>query len=484
MRVRSGIAHVGAVLAITAAGSACVMASAVAETSPEVGTPGGIVAVNYSGSGVPAAGFTSVSYPLTVLVNENPKATWYWADEFGFLGENAQAYVGLQPGPLALFSVFGPGSQGLTEHCATGADGGEGTSCHLPYPWSVGRTYVFTVSLQGPPASTETWRGTVTDTTTGTVSTIGEISVALSRGLLSPQSGGFSEYFSSVAGCPSLPVMQAKYGAPSGVSEGKTYTETVENDYTYCSTNPGHIDCKTYASASFTPEAAIASAPIGKPQSIAFTSPVPAAATAGGTTYGSTATASSGLAVSLSAETPTVCAISGATVNFVGAGTCTVVAQQFGNHAFNAAPEVQQSFAVLAANSSFSALGLASSASTGAITFTGSVNDPGTFSWLLTFKNGGFGVFSASNRCRRGQIRLSGRCRPSLIVFGRGSVPVAAAGPVTFTVKPTASGLKALRNALKRRRGLRVTATLTFRSSAGGSPVTHTQLAYVKLKRR
>ena len=49
---------------------------------------------------------------------------------------------------------------------------------------------------------------------------------------------------------------------------------------------------------------------------------------------------------------------------------------------------------------------------------------------------------------------------------------VPGAGTVSFTVKPSASALKALRNALKKKKGLPVSVKLTFQSSRGGSPVT------------
>jgi hypothetical protein len=58
-----------------------------------------------------------------------------------------------------------------------------------------------------------------------------------------------------------------------------------------------------------------------------------------------------------------------------------------------------------------------------------------------------------------------------------------AAGTVSFTVTPTASALKALQDALEHKRGLPVTATLTFQSSLGGSPTMHTQPLTIKLKR-
>jgi PKD repeat protein len=122
---------------------------------------------------------------------------------------------------------------------------------------------------------------------------------------------------------------------------------------------------------------------------------------------------------------------------------------------------------------------------TGSLTFTESVGDPGTFRWLLTFPNGRFGVFAASNhKCKAGFVRLGGKCRPSKIVFAKGSQAVAEPGAVTVKLKPSASALKALKNALKKKKGLPVTITLTFQSARGGSPVSHTQVMTFKLKRK
>jgi hypothetical protein len=136
-------------------------------------------------------------------------------------------------------------------------------------------------------------------------------------------------------------------------------------------------------------------------------------------------------------------------------------------------------------NSNFSLLGnLTINPKTGAITFTASVGDPGTFSWLLTFRNGRFGAFSASKtKCKTGQIKLNSKCLPAKIVFGTGSMAVAAAGIVSFTVSPSPSARTALKRALKKGRGLPVTATLTFQSSRGGSPVLHPQSITVRLKK-
>ncbi|MCQ4163571.1 beta strand repeat-containing protein [Tahibacter harae] len=83
-------------------------------------------------------------------------------------------------------------------------------------------------------------------------------------------------------------------------------------------------------------------------QTLTFTSTAPAAAAVAGATYTVAATASSGLTVSLSidASASSICTLSGATVSFQGAGTCVINANQAGDANYNAAPQIQQSFAV------------------------------------------------------------------------------------------------------------------------------------------
>ncbi|MFA7266806.1 MAG: pentapeptide repeat-containing protein, partial [Candidatus Nanopelagicales bacterium] len=55
------------------------------------------------------------------------------------------------------------------------------------------------------------------------------------------------------------------------------------------------------------------------------------------------ATATSGLAVTFTTQTPETCTVSGATANLVAAGTCTITASQAGNTNFVAAPDVTAS---------------------------------------------------------------------------------------------------------------------------------------------
>ncbi|HTU77850.1 MAG TPA: S8 family serine peptidase [Solirubrobacteraceae bacterium] len=253
-------------------------------------------------------------------------------------------------------------------------------------------------------------------------------------------------------------------------------------------------------------------APAKKPQQVEISSSAPTSASVGGLAYTVVASASSGLAVSVSSGTPSVCSVTGATVSFTAVGTCTVDADQAGDAEYQSAPQVQQSFPVgpevtlvspppspgteasssslsftasKAPSSSFSISGNPRiNPRTGAFTFTVSLGQPGALSWRLTFANRRFGVFSARTaRCGPGRIELAGRCRPAKVVFGAGHLAASAAGSVSFTVKPSAAAARALRSALAERHGLPIAAALTFQSSLGASPVTHTRSLTDRLRR-
>jgi hypothetical protein len=82
-------------------------------------------------------------------------------------------------------------------------------------------------------------------------------------------------------------------------------------------------------------------------QTIIFTSTAPAGAAVGGPTYTVSATGgASGIAVTFGSSTLPVCTVSGSTVSFVGAGTCTITANQDGNTNYSAASPATQSFGV------------------------------------------------------------------------------------------------------------------------------------------
>lgn len=169
-------------------------------------------------------------------------------------------------------------------------------------------------------------------------------------------------------------------------------------------------------------------------QTITFTSTAPAAATFGGATYTATATATSGLAVAFTSATPTVCSSSGtngATISFVGAGTCTVSANQAGNTTYNPAPQVQQTFAVAKASQTITFTSTAPAAATvGGATYT--VSATATSGLAVTFTS------ATTNICTVSGSTVSfvgaGNCTVNADQAGNANYTAAPTKPQTFTV--------------------------------------------------
>lgn len=82
------------------------------------------------------------------------------------------------------------------------------------------------------------------------------------------------------------------------------------------------------------------------PQTITFTSTPPSPALVDGTYNVAATGGGSGNPVVFSSATASVCTVSGSAVSLVGAGTCTINADQAGNSAYSAAPTATQSFTV------------------------------------------------------------------------------------------------------------------------------------------
>jgi hypothetical protein len=114
-----------------------------------------------------------------------------------------------------------------------------------------------------------------------------------------------------------------------------------------CVVNANQPGNGSYLAAPQVQQSFVISPPPASPQTITFTSTAPSGAVVGGT-YAASATASSGLPVSFSAAPSSagVCTVSGSTVSFVGAGTCTVDANQAGNASYQPAPQAQQAFSI------------------------------------------------------------------------------------------------------------------------------------------
>lgn len=134
---------------------------------------------------------------------------------------------------------------------------------------------------------------------------------------------------------------------PAGVSfvSGGTNSGTGTLSTASGAFTPGTITFTATSGAATQTQTFTLLAAAGASQTINFTNPV--AQTFSSTPVPLVATATSGLTVSFTSSTPTVCAISGGTnVSMLTVGTCTINANQAGNATFAAAPQVTRSFGI------------------------------------------------------------------------------------------------------------------------------------------
>ena len=160
---------------------------------------------------------------------------------------------------------------------------------------------------------------------------------------------GSTAYAVAAAATSGLPVSIAVAQSSASVCaiSGSTVTAIDAGTCTIEANQPGDqtFQAATQVQQSF---AVGTPAPSLSGQTINFTSTPPAAATIGGPDYAVTAAASSGLGVTFSASAGSagMCSVSGSTVALLGAGTCTILADQAGAAGYHPAPQAQQSFAI------------------------------------------------------------------------------------------------------------------------------------------
>jgi hypothetical protein len=178
------------------------------------------------------------------------------------------------------------------------------------------------------------------------------------------------------------------------------------------------------------------------PQTITFTSPPPPNAVVGGPSYPVSATGgASGSPVSFSvdASSSSVCSISGSTVSFIGVGTCVIDANQAGNAAYSAAPQVQLSFNVVletqAITSSDTGTATVGSHYSFTVTTSGSpvpsINEKGALPKRLKFSDDGNGTATISGTpTKAGAYPLT-----ITATFGKGKTKNVVVQAFTLTVE-------------------------------------------------
>src|ERR1019366_8471658 len=197
----------------------------------------------------------------------------------------------------------------------TFGDGGTGTGSSPNHTYAAPGSY--------------TVRMTPKDALTGSTATPVEHTVTVSK---SPQTITFTPAApgsATVGGSTYTVAATASSGLPVSFSSGTPpVCSVVGSAVSFVGVGTCTIDANQAGNSNYdaAPQAQQSFALSKGSQTITFTSTARSSATVGGPTYTVAATASSGLPVSftIDAASSSVCSISGATVSFVGPGTCTI----------------------------------------------------------------------------------------------------------------------------------------------------------------
>lgn len=179
-------------------------------------TPGGLVYAQafWGDTGKPMA-----ENRMKIRVTEYPGDTseYFWSQQFFYAGSNEGGYVGIQTGGLQkgrrigkklIFAVWNvtQAEPGKGAVCEPFTGEGDGMTCSIAYDWKAGDEYIARVKITG-----KKLMGTITESKTGKVFTIGRMPLAKTYHSLSHGSLIWIEYFGDSASCQATPLQRATF---------------------------------------------------------------------------------------------------------------------------------------------------------------------------------------------------------------------------------------------------------------------------------
>lgn len=159
-------------------------------------------------------------------------------------------------------------------------------------------------------------------------------------------------------------------------------------------------------------------------QTISFVSPTSTTIAVGGTGVASAIASPSGLSVTLTSTTPTICSISGNAVSGLLAGTCTIAANQAGNANYNPAVQVTKDIAINTKTSQTISFGTAPTVNVGT---TGTVSATASSGLAVTYGSSTPGICTISGSTVTG------------VAQGTCTITADQAGDATYNAAPQAT---------------------------------------------
>lgn len=179
-------------------------------------TPGGLVyAQSFWGeNGQP---MTENRMKMRITTFPGDKSAYFWSQQFFYAGSNEGGYVGIQTGGLRqgrlvgkqlIFSVWNvnKADPGKGAVCEPFTGEGDGMKCGIAYGWKDGEEYIAGVKIVD-----KMLVGTITETKTGRVFTLGRMPLAKGFSALSNGSLIWNEYFGDSASCEATPLQSAVF---------------------------------------------------------------------------------------------------------------------------------------------------------------------------------------------------------------------------------------------------------------------------------